>query len=152
MRLPLSPRSRSIAGVLRPGASGLPYYCTPPVTLPDVIGGLAVWLHNNQKNKTKTLQLHFKKKTYIRKHPTPTRLGTVFKRVLVVLFVSPVVSVLCKRYRKTPWASGNNSALVLLSLSCVSPEDHPPAKRAAEGRRRRLASIYEKPSVPAAGL
>jgi len=29
------------------GNSGLPYYCTPPVTVPDVIGGLAVWLHNN---------------------------------------------------------------------------------------------------------
>jgi len=43
MRLPLSPRS--IAGVLRPGAFGIPYYCTPPVTIPDVIGGLAVWLH-----------------------------------------------------------------------------------------------------------
>jgi len=23
---------------LGPGASGLPYYCTPPVTVPDVIG------------------------------------------------------------------------------------------------------------------
>jgi len=33
-------------------AGGLPYYCTPPVTDPDVIGGLAVWLHNNQKTKT----------------------------------------------------------------------------------------------------
>jgi len=36
---------------LGPGASGLSYYCTPPVTIPDVIGGLAVWRHNN-KNKT----------------------------------------------------------------------------------------------------
>ena len=38
---------------LGPGASGLPYYCTPPVTVPDVIGGLAVGRHNNktrQKN------------------------------------------------------------------------------------------------------
>ena len=25
------------------------YYCTPPVCVPDVIGGLAVWQHNNQK-------------------------------------------------------------------------------------------------------
>ena len=25
------------------GASGLPYYCTPPVTVADVIGELAVW-------------------------------------------------------------------------------------------------------------
>ena len=36
---------RSIAGVpsaLRPGASGLPYYCMPLVIVPDVIGVLAV--------------------------------------------------------------------------------------------------------------
>ena len=33
------------------GASGLPYYCTPPVCIPAVIGGLAVWWH---KNKIKT--------------------------------------------------------------------------------------------------
>ena len=36
---------------LGPGASGLPYYFTPPVTVPDVIGGLVVWQHNNQKKK-----------------------------------------------------------------------------------------------------
>jgi len=37
-----------------PGASGLPYYCTPPVFVPGVIGGLAVWRHNNNKTKTGT--------------------------------------------------------------------------------------------------
>jgi len=26
-----------------PGTSGLPYYCTPPVCVPDVLGALAVW-------------------------------------------------------------------------------------------------------------
>ena len=31
------------------GASGLPYYCTPPVCVPDVIGALVMW----QQNKTK---------------------------------------------------------------------------------------------------
>jgi len=36
-----------------PGASGLPYYCTPHVCVPDVFGGLAVWRHNNNTNKTK---------------------------------------------------------------------------------------------------
>ena len=25
------------------GASGLPYYCTPPVCVPNVIGGVVVW-------------------------------------------------------------------------------------------------------------
>ena len=34
---------------LGPGASGLP--CTPPVTVPDVIEGLAVWQHNNKKKR-----------------------------------------------------------------------------------------------------
>jgi len=34
---------------LGPGASGLPYYCTPPVCIPDVIRGVAVWRHNNKK-------------------------------------------------------------------------------------------------------
>ena len=32
-----------------PGASGLPYYCTPPVCVPAVLGALAVWLHNQNK-------------------------------------------------------------------------------------------------------
>jgi len=36
---------------IRPGASGLPYYCTTPVTIPDVIGGLAAWWHNNNNKK-----------------------------------------------------------------------------------------------------
>ena len=39
---------------LGPGASGLPYYCTPPVTVPGVLGGLAVWRHNNNKTKIHT--------------------------------------------------------------------------------------------------
>ena len=35
-----------------PGASGLPYYCTPPLTVADVIGARAVWRQNNQKKST----------------------------------------------------------------------------------------------------
>ena len=35
-----------------PGASGLHYYYTPPVCIPAVIGGLAVWRHNNNKKNT----------------------------------------------------------------------------------------------------
>jgi len=42
---------RSIAGVLPRGTSELPYYCTSPVCVPDVIGGLAAWRHNNQKKR-----------------------------------------------------------------------------------------------------
>jgi len=34
-----------------PGASRLPYYCTPRVCVPDVIGALAVWWHNNKGKK-----------------------------------------------------------------------------------------------------
>ena len=33
-----------------PGASGLPYYCTPPVCVPEVNDALAVWRHNQKKN------------------------------------------------------------------------------------------------------
>ena len=31
--------------------SGLPYYCTPPVCFPDVIGALTVWRRNNKTKK-----------------------------------------------------------------------------------------------------
>ena len=34
---------------LRPGASELPYYCTPPVCVPAVLRGLVVWRYNNNK-------------------------------------------------------------------------------------------------------
>ena len=38
-----------------PGASELPYYCTPPVCVPAVLGALAVWRQNTQKNKRSDL-------------------------------------------------------------------------------------------------
>ena len=34
-----------------PGASGLPYHCTPPVCVPALLGALAVWRHNKKKQK-----------------------------------------------------------------------------------------------------
>jgi len=45
--------------VLGPGASGLPYYGTPLVCVPDVIGGIAVWRQNNNQKKTKTTGTHW---------------------------------------------------------------------------------------------
>jgi len=36
---------------IRPGASRLPYYCTPLVCVPEVIGLLAVWRHNKPRTK-----------------------------------------------------------------------------------------------------
>ena len=39
------------------GASGLLSYCTPLVSVPDVIGGLAVWWHNKQKIKSQIRHL-----------------------------------------------------------------------------------------------
>jgi len=33
-----------------PGASSLPYYCTPPVCVPAVIGALAVWRQKNSSS------------------------------------------------------------------------------------------------------
>jgi len=40
---------------LGPGASGLPYYCTPLVCVPAVIGVLAVWRQNTQKRISNSL-------------------------------------------------------------------------------------------------
>ena len=34
---------------IRPGGSGLPYYCTPPVCVPAVLGTLGVWRLLNKK-------------------------------------------------------------------------------------------------------
>jgi len=34
----------------KPGASWLPYYCTPPVCVPAVLGARAVWRQNTKKN------------------------------------------------------------------------------------------------------
>jgi len=50
--------SRSVAGLpsIRSGACGLPYYCTPPVTIPTVLGVPAVWQHNNKKKNWTTLR------------------------------------------------------------------------------------------------
>ena len=36
---------------IRPGASGLPYYCTPLVWISAVVGLLAVWRHNKAKTQ-----------------------------------------------------------------------------------------------------
>ena len=35
-----------------PGASGLPYYCTPPVCIPAVFGALAVCRQNSKKKNS----------------------------------------------------------------------------------------------------
>ena len=34
-----------------PGGSGLPYYCKPPMCVPDVLGALAVWRRISRKEK-----------------------------------------------------------------------------------------------------
>ena len=36
----------------RLGVSGLPYFCTPPVCVSDVIGVLPAWWYNKNKNTT----------------------------------------------------------------------------------------------------
>ena len=45
-----------------PGASRLPYYCTLPLCVPDVIGAPAVWRQNNNQKKIQrnTQQKKFK--------------------------------------------------------------------------------------------
>jgi len=59
VRMPLSSRSaaRVPSGRALPGfpitadSSRVPYYWTPPVCVSDLIGGLTVWQHNNNKKK-----------------------------------------------------------------------------------------------------
>jgi len=46
---------------IRSGTSGLPYYCTPPVTIPAVLGVPAVWRHNDKNGKDLGLLPGFKK-------------------------------------------------------------------------------------------
>ena len=46
---PLRDKVHCGSALVGPGASGLPYYCKPLVCVPAVLGGLAVWQHNNQK-------------------------------------------------------------------------------------------------------
>ena len=50
MRVPSSPRS--MAGV--PSSQALPYYCTPPVTAPAVIGVRTVWRRKKPKENKKS--------------------------------------------------------------------------------------------------
>jgi len=56
VRIPLS--SRSIAGVPSSRSLPGPYYCTPPVCVPDVIGALAVWRQNNTKKISWAIVIH----------------------------------------------------------------------------------------------
>jgi len=51
LRLAKNSDSMVYCGAFEPGASGLPYYCTPPVCVPAVLGALAVWRHNKQNKK-----------------------------------------------------------------------------------------------------
>jgi len=48
---------------IRPGASGLPYYCAPLVCDPAVLGLLAVWRHHKPKTK------RFRHRGCLRAHP-----------------------------------------------------------------------------------
>ena len=45
------PPDRSKSGACKPGASGLPYYCKPPVCVPVVLGALTVWRQTLKKNR-----------------------------------------------------------------------------------------------------
>ena len=53
----------------RSGVSGLPYYGTPPLTVYAVLGGLAVWRHNNKKKRARGIVLWYK--CYRSAHPPP---------------------------------------------------------------------------------
>jgi len=48
-----------ISQSVRPGASGLPYYCVPLVCVSAVMDSLAVWWHNKPKNKNQKSSFGF---------------------------------------------------------------------------------------------
>jgi len=51
----------------KPGASGLPYYCKPPVCVPDVIDALAMWRQNTPKKESPTQMREAKNKKKTKK-------------------------------------------------------------------------------------
>ena len=59
-----------------PGASGLPYYCTPPVCVSDVIDALAVWRQNTKNRK---LHLERKRKCKLCGGQTQDKSPTIFE-------------------------------------------------------------------------
>jgi len=78
---------------LGPGASGLPYYCTPPVTVHTVLGGLAVWW-NNKKQKIGGLAAAVWRhnKRYIRNKTKTKKTRTQKVLVQLVKVLQPAVS------------------------------------------------------------
>ena len=59
MRMYTSKQHSCVQGPLRdafePGAFGLPYSCTPPMCVPDVLGALAVWRHTKKKKDSRVI-------------------------------------------------------------------------------------------------
>jgi len=53
----MCPRSIALSQAFEPGASGLPYYYTPPVCVPAVIGALAMWPRRQKKGKKETVSM-----------------------------------------------------------------------------------------------
>mmetsp|Transcript_14838 Transcript_14838/g.23584 ORF Transcript_14838/g.23584 Transcript_14838/m.23584 type:complete len:102 (-) Transcript_14838:190-495(-) len=59
------------SAMVRLGASGPPHYCTPPVTVPDVIGWLAVYINDLKKKKRGYSRLQIGQPSYTRITPKP---------------------------------------------------------------------------------
>jgi len=73
-----------------PGASGLPYYCTPPVCVPDVIGALAVWRQTTTTTIKKVLTRRIPKS--IIHFPLPSHGGPHFCKFQDNLVISLIDS------------------------------------------------------------
>ena len=64
-----------------PGASGLPYYCTPPVCGPDVIGALAVWRQITKNNSHTNALLHTNTPLQNNIHASKVHCGSAYRFV-----------------------------------------------------------------------
>ena len=90
------------------GGYGLPYYCKPPVCVPDVICALAVWRQNN--NQKKHSNTEFRKKNFTKKFGKPeTFSGSKF---------DPATSV-------TPVLVTNNNNQAILRIEKRSRQELP---------------------------
>jgi len=83
-----------------PGASGLPYYCSPPVCVPDVLGALAVWRHwHNKKNTGQILG------SYVANRVLAVLLGRRLTLSLCLSELLLLLQIIFSRYEVRVWGA-----------------------------------------------
>jgi len=98
-----------------PGASGLPYYCTPPVTAPDEVSTRAVWWQNTkQKNEKIYIKKNQNKKETKGQHTIDGRLS-----IPGLPHWRQNVAASQPHYRVTPIQPGTSNWAYPACLHCV---------------------------------